>query len=358
MPTLIVPPNRGYGEDPQHATEEEIQTSTNDSSKDAPEEAHCDAPDETGDEKDPDDSRATSATYGSDSADAAMVAATTAAQRLPTRPLQQQQILQERPQRRIMDWTDDGDGRTRFEIYVSKDTFKFNAAHFVAYPGFRERLHGHSYRASVRLLGSRCIGRDGYVLDFGCVKTVVKEVCKEMNEYFIVPMMSEVLKITVVDDEDEDEMAKEICGDCNNDEDGDACAVGGAGKEKEGKRKFKRKYPGSVTIECEDGSTFIFPRQDCLLLPIMHSTAEELSIYLYGKILQKLNSDYLRKRGVKVMEVTVSEAKGQDAVFRRQIPLGSEEGTFDVGAYISREPIPPMPCPTETEAVKRRKLDS
>ena len=92
---------------------------------------------------------------------------------------------------------------TQFEIYVSKDTFKFNASHFVAYPGFRERLHGHSYRASVKLLGSHEIGRDGYVLDFGCVKTAAKDVCKKMNEYFIVPMLSEVLTITVDEDDDD-----------------------------------------------------------------------------------------------------------------------------------------------------------
>lgn len=78
---------------------------------------------------------------------------------------------------------------TQFEIFVSKDTFKFNASHFVAYPGFRERLHGHSYRASVKLLGSHEIGRDGYVLDFGCVKTAAKDVCKTLNEYFLVPML-------------------------------------------------------------------------------------------------------------------------------------------------------------------------
>ena len=54
--------------------------------------------------------------------------------------------------------------KTQFEIVVSKDTFKFNAAHFVAYPGFRERLHGHNYRVKVRIIGSHTIGRDGYVL--------------------------------------------------------------------------------------------------------------------------------------------------------------------------------------------------
>jgi hypothetical protein len=34
------------------------------------------------------------------------------------------------------------------------------------FAGFRERLHGHNYRVSVRLLGERQIGADGYVIDW------------------------------------------------------------------------------------------------------------------------------------------------------------------------------------------------
>ncbi|KAL7524629.1 hypothetical protein ACHAXR_001438 [Thalassiosira sp. AJA248-18] len=238
--------------------------------------------------------------------------------------------------------------QTQFEIYVCKDTFKFNASHFVAYPGFRERLHGHSYRASVKLLGSHQIGRDGYVLDFGCVKSVAKEVCKELNEYFLVPMFSEVLKITVEDDLDGDLIGKKVCGECDEND-------GKSPKKRTKKRKHK-KYPGSVEIVCEDGSTFIFPRQDCLLLPIIHSTAEELAVYIYGKILQKLDAEYLVKRGVKAMEVTVSEAVGQDAVFRNAIPVSG--GGLDVLQYIRKSEIPVMPCATETEAAKQRKQNS
>eukprot|EP00970_Alexandrium_tamarense_P008919 scaffold1750_cov189-Alexandrium_tamarense.AAC.9 len=234
---------------------------------------------------------------------------------------------------------------TQFEIYVSKDTFKFNASHFVAFPGFRERLHGHSYRASVKLLGSHEIGRDGYVLDFGCVKSVAKKVCKGMNEYFMVPMLSEVLKITVEDDEDADEEGKNVCGECGGVTTKQTIANDDG--------TIKRSYPGSVTIQCEDGSVFVFPRQDCLLLPIMHSTAEELAIYLYGRLLKGLSKDYLLKRGVTTMEVTVSEAVGQDAVFRKQIPSGEDD--FDVSSYISKDPIPPMPCATDTEAATKQR---
>ena len=36
-----------------------------------------------------------------------------------------------------------------FRVHVTKDYLKFNAAHFIAYKGFREALHGHNYRVSV-----------------------------------------------------------------------------------------------------------------------------------------------------------------------------------------------------------------
>ena len=119
---------------------------------------------------------------------------------------------------------------------------------------------------------------------------------------------------------------------------------------------------GIVKITCEDGSKFVFPRQDCLLLPIMHSTAEELAIYLYGKILERLNANYLLERGVNVMEVTISEAVGQEATFRRAIPRGGggrkstgwdEVDPFDVASYVSRNRIPAMPCATDTEGARR-----
>lgn len=235
--------------------------------------------------------------------------------------------------------------QTQFEINVSKDTFKFNASHFVAYHGFRERLHGHSYRASVKLLGSHQIERDGYVLDFGCVKSVAKDVCKELNEYFLVPTLSDVLKITVEEDRDNDQTGKRVCGECHDHDDGGV---------KVEKPNSSKKYPGNVAIECEDGSTFLFPRQDCLLLPIMHSSAEELAVYLFGKMMERLDVDYLRKRGVAVMEIKVSEAVGQDAVFRHAIPLPGED-VFDVMAYINRRGIPVVPCAVEEEATELRK---
>lgn len=196
---------------------------------------------------------------------------------------------------------------TMFKVHVDKDTFKFNAAHFVAYSGFRERLHGHNYRVAVQLLGHRKIGPDGYVIDFGCIKKVTKDVCKELNEHFLCPSLSDVIAISV-----------------------------GA------------PFEESVTLTCEDGSVFVFPQSDVAMLPIVHATTEELAIYLWGRILQGLDANYLIKRGIHTMEVTVAEAPGQDATFRQEIPLdgNNDSGIFDVKHYIMTGNVVPMPCPS------------
>jgi 6-pyruvoyl-tetrahydropterin synthase len=196
--------------------------------------------------------------------------------------------------------------KAAFEVYVCKDTFKFNAAHFVAFKGYREKLHGHNYKVGVRLFGDRTIGSDGYVIDFGCIKDVCKKTCKQLNEHFLCPMHSDVLKITTDDT--------------------------------------------SVHIECEDGSVFMFPRHDCVLLPIVHATAEEMAIYLYAEIINALNAEYLIKRGLHTMEVTVAEAPGQEATFRLAIPENlSADFKLDVREFIAKGDIIPMPCPTEAK---------
>jgi dihydroneopterin triphosphate aldolase (PTPS-III) / 6-pyruvoyltetrahydropterin synthase len=73
-----------------------------------------------------------------------------------------------------------------FEIIVSKNDMKFSCAHFIAYDGFREMLHGHNYNLTMRLIGtvlpschlcspfdhSQEISSEGYLLDFGVVKRV------------------------------------------------------------------------------------------------------------------------------------------------------------------------------------------
>ncbi len=161
--------------------------------------------------------------------------------------------------------------RTSFEVYVSKESFKFNAAHFIAYRGFRERLHGHNYRVSVRMEGP--VGSDGYVVDFGDIKRAAREVCAGLNERLIVPMQSDVIVIERAD--------------------------------------------GQVRMTCEDGTKFSFPEADCALLDIRHSSAEELAEWLGDRL--KAALPMLAGRGVTTLEIGVAEAPNQEARFRIEL---------------------------------------
>lgn len=158
-----------------------------------------------------------------------------------------------------------------YRVVVEKEYLKFSAAHFIAYKGFREPLHGHNYQVSVTLAGA--LGTDGYVLDFGIVKKVTKAVCDELDERIIVPARSDCLTIT---------------------------------------------HEGpSIVMVYEDGDRFLFPATDCVVLPIVHASAEELAAYVLSRLREGLGQ--LAMRGLTEIEVGVSEAPGQAAYCRAEL---------------------------------------
>lgn len=160
---------------------------------------------------------------------------------------------------------------SRYQVHVCKDYLKFAAAHFIAYKGFREPLHGHNYQVSVRVEGG--LGADGYVLDFGLVKQAAKRVCERLDERVILPADSDCLTL--------------------------------------------ERSRGQVAVTYEDGATFSFPESDVVLLPIVHSSAEELAHYVLTQIGAEL-PDLLR-RGARWIEVGVGEAPGQVAYCRQDL---------------------------------------
>ena len=153
-----------------------------------------------------------------------------------------------------------------YQVHVFKDYLKFSAAHFIAYKGFREPLHGHNYQVSVRVEAD--LGADGYVLDFGLVKRVAKAVCEELDQRIIVPERSDCLTIVV-----------------------DAACV---------------------MMTTPEGDQFQFPRSDCVMLPIVHSSAEELAAFILGRLRAALATETGNRR-LAVLEVGVAEAPGQVA---------------------------------------------
>ncbi len=83
---------------------------------------------------------------------------------------------------------------------------------------------------------------DGYLMDFGDIKKAVRSLCKSMNEYFICPMKSDALIIS--------QNESQLC------------------------------------ITCEDGANFSFPLSDCLMLPLKHTSAEEMAHYIWHTLVR------------------------------------------------------------------------
>lgn len=158
-----------------------------------------------------------------------------------------------------------------FSIHVAKENLKFSAAHFIAYPGFREPLHGHNYQIGVRVEGR--LAETGYVLDFGLIKRLAKEIADRLDERTIIPAQSDCLRIN---------------------QDGDQLAV------------------------LYENDRFVFPARDVALLPIAHSSAEELARFVWNELYEALKA-----RGafsdIVGLEVSVAEGPGQAAIFRQEI---------------------------------------
>jgi 6-pyruvoyl-tetrahydropterin synthase len=156
-----------------------------------------------------------------------------------------------------------------YRVYVTKDYLKFSAAHFIAYKGFREALHGHNYRVSIAVQGE--LGPQGYVVDFGVVKRIARRLCDGLDETTLIPIHSDCLTV--------------------------------------------REEGGSVIVRYEQDE-FRFPRADVTLLPIVHTSVEEIARYLTGELKKELATEGVTS--ISTVEVGVEESFGQAAYYKQE----------------------------------------
>ncbi len=160
--------------------------------------------------------------------------------------------------------------KAEFSIHVAKENLKFSAAHFIAYPGFREPLHGHNYQVGVYVEGR--LAKTGYVIDFGLIKQLTKQIVDRLDEHTIVPTNSDCLTVE---------------GPTN----------------------------GVVRIRYENDE-FVLPEADVRMVPIVHSSAEELARYVWEELAAALSARGALKL-VTAMEISVAEGPGQSAHYRK-----------------------------------------
>jgi 6-pyruvoyltetrahydropterin/6-carboxytetrahydropterin synthase len=158
----------------------------------------------------------------------------------------------------------------RFTIRVTKDYLAFCAGHFISYEGHQcERLHGHNYRAAVEVQAP--LDENFYVFDFIALKDATKRITDELDHYMLLPTKNRVIHV-----------------------------------EEQG---------AEVHVRYKDRQ-WLFPRGDCVLLPIENTTAELIARYIGQRLLADLKERHCFVPDM--LRVEVEEGPGQTAVFEHR----------------------------------------
>lgn len=150
-----------------------------------------------------------------------------------------------------------------YRVRVTKDTLVFSAAHFITFNGnICERLHGHNWRTAVNVWGP--LDENEYVFDFIALRDRLQEIVNELDHRMLLPTQHEKIKVK--------ESEKEV----------------------------------EVTFE---DRRWVFPSEDCFLLPIANTTAERIAWWIGHRLVESLKSN--NKLPLTALEVEVEENFGQ-----------------------------------------------
>jgi 6-pyruvoyltetrahydropterin/6-carboxytetrahydropterin synthase len=157
------------------------------------------------------------------------------------------------------------------QVRVSKDFLVFSAAHFITFGNnICERLHGHNYRVAATVEGP--LDENHYVIDFIWLRDTMKALVDALDHRMLLPTTHPAIRVTADDRE--------------------------------------------VTATFED-RRWIFPLDDCVLLPVPNTTSELIAQYLGLKLSEKIASE----TGVRPthLAIEVDECFGQAAIWSHTV---------------------------------------
>ena len=122
----------------------------------------------------------------------------------------------------------------RYRVRVTKDHLVFSAAHFITFNGnICERLHGHNWRVAVEVAGP--LDENSYVFDFLALRDAALKLVGELDHRMLLPTQHPAIHVEADDLE--------------------------------------------VTVTFE-ARRWVFPREDCVLLPVANTTAELIARWM------------------------------------------------------------------------------
>ncbi len=154
-----------------------------------------------------------------------------------------------------------------FSVSVEKEQLIFSAAHFITFgENICERLHGHNYRVACEVTGG--LNEHAYVIDFIALRDALQQVVGQLDHHVLLPTKHSQIRVTTT--------------------------------EREVQATFEERR-------------WIFPAEDCRLLPVDNTTAERLAEYIAQQILPVVKA---QTSDFQELIVSVDENEGQWGRFR------------------------------------------
>lgn len=165
------------------------------------------------------------------------------------------------------------DRSASFGIRLSKESFTFSAAHFITYAGdVCEPLHGHNYRVTVEIEGP--LDENEYVLDFIATRDAVAAIAGRLDHRVLLPTEHRDIEVRT---------------------------VGGP-------------LGGQEVVATFRDRRWVFPADECVLLPMANTTAERLAEWIGRELLAA--APLASKPSPGGVTITVDECDGQVGLCR------------------------------------------
>ncbi|NND97350.1 MAG: 6-pyruvoyl tetrahydropterin synthase family protein [Pirellulaceae bacterium] len=159
-----------------------------------------------------------------------------------------------------------------FRVDVAKEQFTFSAAHFITFAGdICERIHGHNYGVRASVEGP--LDENRYVVDFIALRDAVLKETQQLDHHVILP--SDHAEIKIKNDDRE------------------------------------------TTATFRD-RRWVFPNEDCVMLPVINTTAEEIARVIAQRVIEQTKEKF--GNALSWIEVAVDENNGQWGVCRLPWP--------------------------------------
>ncbi len=146
------------------------------------------------------------------------------------------------------------------EVDGWKSGVRFSSAHLLPEHKKCSVLHGHTYAIHAKFYGEK--GRQDFVIDFSIVKSSLRKIADRLDHMVLIPKTNTYFEIA----------DKEI----------------------------------QVAF---DGKKYVFPKMDCVLLPMNSVTAENLAEFILEELLKEMDLP----KNIKKLEIGVDEGFGQGA---------------------------------------------